>query len=697
MSNPRGNLPDFHQYCEAACIKLWGKPDQRNSKDLLWLGGDAYSVRTFNLRKRAWYDHGAKRGGSTLELVAYAKGKSAEELRGVAFFDAWRDAHTMGILPEPAPQPATNGSKGPPIRATYPYHDEQGGLLFEVVRFDTSAVKGRFRQRRPDGHGGWIWNLSGVKRTLYRLPELIEALANDQLALICEGEQDCNTAVKLGYIATTNPEGARKWRPEFNQHFAGADVVIVADNDEVGREHAADVARHLSGTAARLRTIICPVRKDLTEWVAAGGTREELDALIDQAPGDADAAIKHPPADPPPPRKQNDAEPEWIDQLREKNDALICNQANAVVALNTMLPDHFAFDEMLQAAVLRQALSGSEPYLPRAIRDADMSLLQNKLQHVGFKRMGWDTIHRALEVISVHNRFHPVRDYLNGLRWDGVHRLVRFLPDYFGTASNEYECEIGRMFMISMVARIFNPGCKADYMLVIEGPQGALKSTACAVLAGQWFSDHLPDITQAKDASQHLRGKWLIEVSEMHAMGRVETAQLKSFISRQIERFRPSYGRLEVFEPRGCIFIGTTNRGTYLRDETGARRFWPAKAGNINVKALEDDRDQLFAEAVVLYQLGERWWPDKAFEQKHIIAEQAARYEADTWEDNIRDFLVDRTKVTVGEVAVDALGFQTARIARADQNRIMAAMDRIGWKRESEKTDWQGKRWWVKA
>src|SRR5262249_53482901 len=322
------------------------------------------------------------------------------------------------------------------------------------------------------------------------------------------------------------------------------------------------------------------------------------------------------------------------------------------------------------------------------------SVLQNRLQHVGFKRMGWDTIHRALEVISVRNKFHPVRDYLGGLRWDGAERLPTFLPIYFGTAHGAYEREIGRMFMVGMVARVMDPGCKADHLLVLEGPQGALKSTACGILGGRWFSDHLPDITAGKDASQHLRGKWLIEVSEMHAMGRAEATQLKSFITRQVERFRPSYGRLEVIEPRQCVFIGTTNRNAYLRDETGGRRFWPVKAGNIDAEALERDRDQLCAEAVERFSKRERWWPAKRFEQEHIMPEQAARYEADAWEETIRDYVAKHSKVTIGQVACEALSFETQRIGTADQRRIAAALDLLGWKRQPQA--WDGKRWWTK-
>jgi predicted P-loop ATPase len=369
--------------------------------------------------------------------------------------------------------------------------------------------------------------------------------------------------------------------------------------------------------------------------------------------------------------------------------------ANALTGLRAVMADTFSYDEMLNAPLLVQPLGNVDDFRPRPLTDIDVGIVQEHLQNLGLEHIGKDTMHQAIDVRAHERRFHPVRDYLNGLTWDGIPRLARLFPAYFGAESSPYVEHVGQMFLISMVARILDPGCKADHMPIIEGPQGELKSTACRVLGDAWFSDNLPDVTSGKDVSQHLRGKWLIEVSEMHAMNRAEATLLKAFLSRTTERYRPSFGRREVIEPRQCIFVGTTNRDTYLRDETGGRRFWPIKAGRIDIEVLSRDRDQLFAEAVASYRAGVPWWPDKDFERQHIKSEQAARYEADAWEETIGSFIEVRTKVTVGEVARDGLRIETPRIGTADQRRIAAALEQLGWKRLP--VDWQGKRWWTRA
>ena len=346
----------------------------------------------------------------------------------------------------------------------------------------------------------------------------------------------------------------------------------------------------------------------------------------------------------------------------------------------------FAFDEMLRAPLLTAELpsigdarASDGDRLPRAVRDTDVSELQEWMQHAGLDKIGRDLVHQAVDLRAQECAFHPVRDYLDALEWDGVGRLDSWLSAYLGAAPTPYHAEIGRMFLVAMVARIYEPGCKADYAVILEGAQGARKSTACAIIGGQWFSDAIPDVT-SKDSSQHIRGKWLVEIAELSAMGRAEAEHLKAFISRAVERYRPAYGRKEVIEPRQTVFIGTTNRTAYLRDDTGGRRFWPVKVGRIDTDRLTRDRDQLFAEAVQAYRDGAKWWPNEAFERDHVAPEQEARFEVDAWEDLIARDLKVLDRVTVVGVAVDTIGLDRARIGTAEQRRIAAILQRLGWK-----------------
>jgi predicted P-loop ATPase len=350
------------------------------------------------------------------------------------------------------------------------------------------------------------------------------------------------------------------------------------------------------------------------------------------------------------------------------------------------LRECFATDLMQRTAMLVKPLpKGSAECLPRPVTDDDVSRVQEWLQRHELRRLAKDTAHQAVDYRAGERAFHPVRDYLTALRWDGVPRLGTWLHTYLGAEHGPYATSIGTMFLVCMVARVFEPGCQADYMLVLEGPQGAMKSTVCAILAGRWFSDNLPDIAgDAVRLSQHLRGKWLIEIAELSAMGRAETEELKHFISRREECFTPKYGRREVQEPRQCIFIGTTNRETYLRDETGARRFWPVKVGTIEAEALARDRDQLFAEAAHLYCQGVPWWPDRAFEAEHIRPEQDARFEPDTWEQPIAEWLATLPRsgglpVTVLRVAREALFIDLPKQGTTEQRRIGAILTRLKW------------------
>jgi predicted P-loop ATPase len=395
-----------------------------------------------------------------------------------------------------------------------------------------------------------------------------------------------------------------------------------------------------------------------------------------------------------------------ISAIKDDRSRLIPNVANVLTILreNDQMTGVFAYDEMLCATMLMKplparggAVIANAPHETRPIRDTDVTQFQEWLQQrlKGLEKIGREHVYQAVNLAAQEHSYHPVRDYLGSLEWDGVKRLSTLFSDYFGAEATPYVGGIGPMFLCAMVARILEPGCKCDYMPILQGSQGSRKSTACEILGGQWFSDNLPDVTAGKDVAQHLSGKWLIEIAEMSAMSKAEDAALKAFITRPIERFRPSYGRNEVYRPRQCVFIGTTNKSAYLRDETGGRRYWPVTVSAIDTDALTRDRDQLFAEAVTLYRRGVQWWPDGAFEAKHIRPQQEARYDADAWEGTIAQYLEQETTTTVGEVARDALKIDTPRIGTADQRRISGILERLQWARGPK--DWRGLIPWQKA
>lgn len=263
---------DFAQLMGPVVRRIRGEPNAALSSELELRYGTHGSL-SVDLKKGTWFDHEANRGGGVLDFLA--REKSLDKLGAVAWL------RSQGLL---------NGIGRPKLHprltATYDYVDERGELLFQVCRYDPKA----FRQRRPDGNGGWVNGrgcMDGARRVLYRLVELIEAVACGHPIFIVEGEKDVENLAKLGIAATCNPGGAGKWLPDYNEHLRGADVVLVPDNDDVGHKHVQEVGAALSGIAARLRVLVLPglpPKGDISDWLTSGGTREQLDELIEHAP-----------------------------------------------------------------------------------------------------------------------------------------------------------------------------------------------------------------------------------------------------------------------------------------------------------------------------------------------------------------------------------------------------------------------------
>jgi predicted P-loop ATPase len=260
---------------------------------------------------------------------------------------------------------------------------------------------------------------------------------------------------------------------------------------------------------------------------------------------------------------------------------------------------------------------------------------------------------------------------------------------YLGAPDTEFVRAVSGMFLIAGVARILRPGCKADCVLVLEGPQGILKSTALKTLAGPWFTDELADLG-TKDAAQQLSGVWIIEMSEMEGVERGQVNRIKSFVSRSVDRYRPPYGHRTIEQPRQCVFAGTVNHDEYLRDETGGRRFWPVQCTNIDIEGLASVRDQLWAEARDRYQADEAWWLNTERLQTAAAEEQRDRYQSDPWQDPICKYLLGKDEVTIEEIlerelriGIDHHGnLNPGKWSQGDKNRVARCLRHEGWDRK---------------
>ncbi|MDZ7595859.1 MAG: virulence-associated E family protein [Thiobacillus sp.] len=290
------------------------------------------------------------------------------------------------------------------------------------------------------------------------------------------------------------------------------------------------------------------------------------------------------------------------------------------------------------------------------------------------------------------SRCHPVREYLEALAWDGQARLDGWLTDYMGVKKSEYTTLVARMFLIGMVARIYQPGCQMRSMPIFEGAQFRGKSTAVSILGGEWYGDTPIDLN-SKDAYQLIQGKWLYEVAELDAFNRAESTRIKAFISSREDRFRAPYDRAPKDWPRNTLFFGTTNQEEYFKDQTGNSRYWPLRAeevGNINLPGLAAARDQLFAEAVALYKRGEPWHPTRDQQMRLFEPEQADREIADPWQSLISKWLrvqfKDVERVSVNEILSDCLKIEPGKLdsARQMSTRVGIAMKRLGWIKRRE-------------
>lgn len=337
----------------------------------------------------------------------------------------------------------------------------------------------------------------------------------------------------------------------------------------------------------------------------------------------------------------------------------------------------------------RIVMAGRPPYdkrdgvfLQRQIDEQDHALIAIWLAQSPGRLSVSDTIIRtAITAVSAYNKFHPVRDYLVDCysKWDGVRRIDNFLSGYFGVNDSAYTRTVSAKTLIGCVARIMQPGCKMDNMLIIEGDGGIGKSAGIQALLPntEWFVDSLPDIL-SKEAPMQLTGKWILELAELAGHSRREKEAQKAFITRRFDTFRPAYGTATKDFPRQTVFIGTTNQSHYLNDETGNRRYWPVTATSVDVRGIARDRDMIWGEAVYAWKSGEAWHL-VGDEINLAVREQEDRFDDDPWTGAVMAFIRDRNEVTREEI-VAALGIEMKHYGRLEALRIASIMRFNGYK-----------------
>ena len=418
-----------------------------------------------------------------------------------------------------------------------------------------------------------------------------------------------------------------------------------------------------------------------------------------------------------------DETPEWDAEWRDKlevdgngNYRKTINNVVIILEHDPELKDKIVTDEFASCGMVLGAVPWNPETEKRRWTDADDAGYYRYLEQF-YGITGKDKMDNALLIVTDGNRINDVRQYLEGISWDGTKRLEALLPDYLGADDTPYTRAVMRKSLCAAVARAIQGGVKYDYMPIFTGPQGIGKSTFLAILGGEWFSDSLTTF-DGKDAAETIQGTWVNEVGELTAMNRQETNAVKQFLSRREDIYRAAYGRRAEKYPRRCVFFGTSNDSEFLKDATGNRRFWPVDVGLHPPRKsvwtdLPAERDQIWAEARVYWALGEKLFLPPEIE---ILAQeqQEAHRETSGREGIVRAFLakkipenwdnmdptkrrmfwgnpgslqgigplVPRKKVCAVEIWVECFGGDPKTMKRSDTNEINNILiNTDGWSR----------------
>lgn len=698
---------------EALCDEWFPAGKKRGQEfvigDLYGNPGESLSI---NLNTGVWRDFATQSGGSDL-IALYAAINRIEQ--GEAF-KRLTNGHAPASLSKPPPRkpeykitmPAPANASVPSMRhhehgaptGTWCYQNQRGEVLGYVARYDPPNSRKQFAPYVFADGKGWVAKMFPSPRPLYGL----QRLTMGARVLIVEGEKSADAAQKIvgeRYAAVTWPGGASAHSKADISPLEGRKVLLWPDAGDAGVEAMRALAERLRPICAEVKIIDVSGHPDGWDAADSGFDWDQFlawarpRARVVEAPA-LPAVVQPPtpaPVPAPAPVSPAPAVGLWGQlglALTDKGHPLM-NLDNVVrsIQADPDLAGKIWYDEFLDVIVT--TWQGPQ----RQWKDADDVLLQLYMQrHVGLTKIGVQTCHDAALVAAFHDTRNECREWMTGITWDGVPRLNYLMSEGFGAEENAYTEAVGRCWVISMVARVFKPGCKVDTVPVLEGAQGAGKSTALRILGGKWFTEcHESVLT--KDFYGVLQGHLLVEISEMHSFTRAEVERVKGIISCQVDRYRKAYGRNTEDHPRQTVLACTTNRSDWQRDETGARRFWPIACGKVNHEWMQHNRDQLFAEAVRLYQEGTPWWDVPMAMQQQ---EADLRRDVDSWERVVERWLIGRSRVFVDQILSECLQIEIGRHDQLVQKRVGRIMRALGWdNRPLRDVDGRIRKTWIRA
>ena len=605
------------------------------------------------------------------------------------------------------------------IEAVYNYVSTNGEYAYTKIRLEGKKMLfGMLKDERFE------YGLKGRSKKEFNaifgsIPRIKEAIERNEPIFIPEGEKDVNTLIKKGYAAFSCG-GANDWNKNASELCNGAEVIILADNDDPGKKLAATIKKDLKGISKSVK-IIVPMpdtpKADITDYFDVGHTVEEFENLMrtvddtkcictdvqqnqKQGIGRKQAVTQENKADITggPVLVFRSLDCNYDEDGNVKSVKQLVHNFEVVMDMDSRFAGKIRLNEFAQQPYLYGSVPWENENNCRAWSSHDDSALFSLIQaDYGLKSR--QDFADALKNVSMRNKFHPVREVLDSLTWDGKEHIRGLLPEYLGAEDSDYTYQVMRLWMLGAVSRVYKPGSKFDYTMILQGSQGIGKSTFLKQLAmdDSWFNDSLDSLDSDK-AVQSLTGSWIIELAELKSLARTAggVESVKRFLTATQDKYRIPYERRADTFYRQCVFAGTTNKDDFLQDETGNRRFLIVQTGvkkpskSLFVPEIMDTIKLAWAEAVYI-------WKN---EKPQLILPEAYMQEAKELQEAnmaddgkrgiIQEYLEGKTQVCAREIWEKALGENVSprKYQITEINDIVAKVP--GWKKLKSPRNFEG-------